>query len=38
MAIDQADFASRADDAALTAFAHIGELLYNKWGTQPAKE
>lgn len=38
MAIDQTDFASRTDDAALTAITHIGELLYNKWGTQLAKE
>ena len=30
MARDQTDFASRADDAAPTAFAHIGELLYNE--------
>jgi beta-lactamase class A len=33
MAADQTDFASRADDAAPTAFAHIGELLYDSWGT-----
>lgn len=33
MASDQTDFASRADDAAPTAFARIGELLYNDWGT-----
>jgi len=33
MASDQTDFASRADDAAPTAFARIGELLYNAWGT-----
>jgi len=32
MAADQTDFASRADDAALTAFARIGELLFNAWG------
>ena len=31
MAADQTDFASRADDAAPTAFAGIGELLYNEW-------
>jgi beta-lactamase class A len=33
MAADQTDFASRADDVAPTAFARIGELLYNDWGT-----
>ena len=33
IAADQPDFASRADDAAPTAFASIGELLYNEWGT-----
>jgi beta-lactamase class A len=33
MARDQTDFASRADDAAPTAFARIGELLYNEWGS-----
>lgn len=33
MAADQTDFASRADDVAPTAFARIGELLYNEWGT-----
>jgi beta-lactamase class A len=32
MASDQTDFASRADDAAPSAFARIGELLYNEWG------
>ena len=32
MAADQQDFASRADDAAPTAFARIGELLYDTWG------
>ena len=32
MAADQTDFASRADDAAPTAFARIGELLYDAWG------
>jgi beta-lactamase class A len=32
MAADQQDFASRADDAAPTAFARIGELLYAAWG------
>jgi beta-lactamase class A len=31
-AADQQDFASRADDAAPTAFARIGELLYDAWG------
>jgi beta-lactamase class A len=31
MAADQPDFASRADDAAPTAFARIGEALYNEW-------
>jgi beta-lactamase class A len=34
MAADQTDFASRADDAAPTAFARIGELLYNEWGNR----
>lgn len=33
MAADQADFASRADDAAPTAFARIGELLYDEWAS-----
>lgn len=33
MAADQTDFASRADDAAPSAFARIGELLYNAWAT-----
>lgn len=32
-ATDQQDFASRADDAAPSAFADIGELLYQQWGT-----
>jgi beta-lactamase class A len=32
MAADQQDFASRADDSAPTAFATIGELLFNAWG------
>ena len=32
-ATDQQDFASRADDAAPSAFADIGELLYQRWGT-----
>jgi hypothetical protein len=32
MAADQTDFASRADDAAPTAYARIGELLYAAWG------
>ena len=32
MAADQTDFASRADDAAPTACARIGELLFNAWG------
>jgi beta-lactamase class A len=32
MASDQTDFAYRADDAAPTAFARIGEILYNRWG------
>jgi beta-lactamase class A len=36
MAADQQDFASRADDAAPTAFARIGELLYDAWGGVPA--
>jgi len=31
MAADQPDFASRADDAAPTAFARIGEVLYDEW-------
>jgi beta-lactamase class A len=31
MAADQTDFASRADDAGPTAFARIGELLYDEW-------
>jgi hypothetical protein len=30
---DQQDFASRADDSAPSAFADIGELLYQRWGT-----
>ena len=34
MAADQADFASRADDAAPTAFARIGELLYDEWASR----
>jgi beta-lactamase class A len=33
MASDQTDFASRADDAAPTVFASIGELLYTNWAT-----
>ena len=32
-ATDQQDFASRADDSAPGAFADIGELLYQRWGT-----
>jgi hypothetical protein len=32
MAAYQSDFASRADDVAPTAFAHIGEILYDAWG------
>lgn len=32
-ATDQQDFASRADDSAPSAFADIGELLYQQWGT-----
>jgi hypothetical protein len=32
MASEQTDFANRADDIAPTAFAQIGELLYNAWG------
>ena len=36
MAADQTDFASRADDAAPTAFARIGELLYDVWGGVPS--
>ena len=32
MAADQTDFASRPDDVAPTAFARIGELLYDAWG------
>jgi beta-lactamase class A len=31
MASGQIDFANRADDIAPTAFARIGELLYNAW-------
>jgi hypothetical protein len=31
MAAEQPDFASRADDSAPTAFATIGEVLYNAW-------
>ena len=31
MASEQPDFASRADDIAPTAFAEIGELLYDAW-------
>jgi beta-lactamase class A len=34
MAADQLDFASRADDMAPTAFARVGEALYNAWGPQ----
>ena len=33
MATDQQDFAIRPDDAAPSAFADIGELLYERWGT-----
>jgi beta-lactamase class A len=33
MATDQQDFASRPDDVAPGAFAEIGELLYERWGT-----
>jgi beta-lactamase class A len=32
LAADQTDFGFRADDAAPTAFARIGELLFNAWG------
>ncbi len=32
MAADQTDFAHRADDAAPTAFAEIGEALFSAWG------
>ena len=33
MAADQEDFSSRADDSAPSAFADIGALLYERWGT-----
>jgi Beta-lactamase enzyme family len=33
MATDQQDFANRAGDVAPDAFADIGELLYERWGT-----
>ena len=33
IATEQLDFASRADDVAPTAFADIGALLYERWGT-----
>jgi beta-lactamase class A len=33
MADEQADFASRPDDAAPRMFGAIGELLYDAWGT-----
>ena len=36
MASDQQDFASRADDSAPTAFAAIGEFLYQAWSQSPA--
>jgi beta-lactamase class A len=32
-ATDQQDFASHADDSAPSAFADIGDLLYQRWGT-----
>ena len=32
MATDQQDFAHRPDDAAPSAFADVGELLYERWG------
>jgi beta-lactamase class A len=35
MASEQPDFASRADDVAPTAFAGIGELVYQAWGEPP---
>jgi beta-lactamase class A len=33
MAADQTDFAMRPGDAAPSAFAEIGQLLYDRWGT-----
>jgi len=33
MAADQQDFAMRPGDAAPSAFAEIGQLLYDRWGT-----
>lgn len=33
MAADQPDFASRPEEAAPSAFAAIGSLLYERWGT-----
>jgi beta-lactamase class A len=33
MAADQQDFAMRPADAAPSAFAEIGQLLYDRWGT-----
>jgi hypothetical protein len=33
MAADQQDFAMRPGDAAPSAFAEIGMLLYERWGT-----
>jgi hypothetical protein len=32
-AMDQQDFASRPGDAAPSAFAEIGQLLFDRWGT-----
>jgi hypothetical protein len=34
MAAEQADFAAHADDVAPTAFAQIGERLYEAWAGQ----